>query len=241
MATPGKASRDFWDQAARSNAAWYIATRYQSESEAFFRQGADETDHLLAHCGITVHEADAVLEIGCGVGRMTRRLCELAGHVTAVDVSSEMLGRCTKNTAEHANVTCVLVPGDGTLPGIEDGSIDLVFSYITLQHVPTRQAQVTYLKEAARVMKEGGKLAVQVRDFSFGGRVLDWAGHLGHATQRRRTLSRCWRGSRLSDKAIRNALEPMGVAVAISRLGRHRWVIGVRRAAPAVASRASGA
>ena len=241
MATPGKASRDFWDQAARSNAAWYIATSYQAETDAFFRHGADETDHLLAHCGITVHEDDAVLEIGCGVGRMTRRLCELAGHVTAVDVSPEMLRRCTDNMADHANVTCLLVPGDGTLPGIEDMSIDVVFSYITLQHVPTREAQVTYLKEAARVMKEGGKLAVQLRDSSIGGWVLDWAGHLGHATRRRRTLSRCWRGARLSDSAVRRALEPMGVAVAISRHGRHRWVIGVRGAVPASASPAAGA
>lgn len=231
MAKPANASREFWDRAARSNAAWYIATSYQAETEAFFRQGSEETDVLLAHCGITVHDDDAVLEIGCGVGRMTRRLCELGGQVTAVDVSPEMLRRCEKNVADHANVTCLLVPGDGALPGVEDRSVDVVFSYITLQHVPSGEAQVTYLTEAGRVLKEGGKLAVQVRDFSLGGRALDWAGHFGHATRGRRTLSRCWRGTRLSDRAIRRALEPMGVSVAISRLGRHRWVIGLRGAA----------
>lgn len=241
MATPGKASRDFWDRAARSNAAWYIATRYERESDEFFQQGSDETDHLLAHCGITLHKDQDVLEIGCGVGRMTRRLCKLSRHVTAVDVSPEMLRRCEKNLAGFSNVTCMLVPGDGTLPGIDDRSIDVVFSYITLQHVPTRESQTAYLREAARVTRDDGRLAIQVRDFSFGGRLLDWAGHLGHATRRRGTLSRAWRGARLSDNAIRKALEPMGVAVAISRHRRHRWVIGVRGAIPTYAPPTAGA
>jgi SAM-dependent methyltransferase len=139
-----------------------------------------------------------------------------------------MLSRCRANLRAHDNVEFVEVPGDGSMPAIPDGSVDAVFSYITLQHVPSRAAQITYLTESARVLRPGGRLGVQVRDGSLKGRLLDWAGHLGHAARRRATLSRSWRGARLRERAIRSALEPAGIEVVIARHCRHRWVIGVK-------------
>lgn len=229
MKAAGQASRRFWDRAARSNAAWYIATGHTAETEDFFTQGAAETDSLLALCGIELRGEETVLEIGCGVGRMTRRLSQLAGSVVAVDVSPEMLGRCEANVQGYGSVSCALVPGDGSMPPVEDRSVDVVFSYITMQHVPSSAAQRAYLRESARVLKLGGRIGIQVRDGSLRGRALDWAGHVGHAVQRRATLSRSWRGARLSERAIRSALEPMGVQVAVTRHYRHRWVIGIKK------------
>lgn len=229
MRAGGQASRRFWDRAAQSNAAWYIATSYTAESEQFFRLGAEETDTLLALCGVELHPDETVLEIGCGVGRMTRRLSQLAGHVMAADVSPEMLRRCEANLSGADNVDFVLVPGDGHMPGVPDNSVDVVFSYITLQHVPTKRAQCAYLTESARVVKPGGRLAIQVRDRSLRGRILDWAGHVGHFVRRRATLSRQWRGARLSERTIRSVLEPLGVELSVIRHVRHRWVIGVMK------------
>lgn len=231
MKGAGKESRRFWDHAARSNAAWYVATGHTAETEEFFRQGADETDALLAVCGVALRGEETILEIGCGVGRMTRRLSQLAGQVVAVDVSPEMLRRCEANMKGRDNVEFVLVPGDGSMPSVPDASVDAVFSYITLQHVPTRRAQLDYLRESARVLKPGGRMGIQVRDGSLKGWVLDWAGHVGHAVRRRATLSRSWRGARLTEGAIRSALEPMGIRLSVDRHGRHRWVTGAKRQA----------
>lgn len=231
MKAAGRASRKFWDRAAQSNAAWYVATGHTAETEEFFRQGEVETDALLAVCGIGMHGQETVLEIGCGVGRMTRRLSQLAGRVVAVDVSPEMLRRCEENMQGRGNVEFVLVPGDGSMPSVPDASVDAVFSYITLQHVPTRRAQLAYLKESARVLKPGGRMGIQVRDGSLKGRILDWAGHVGHAVRRRATLSRSWRGARLTEGAIRSALEPMGIRLSLERHGRHRWVKGAKQQA----------
>ena len=87
--------RTFWDAAAAKDAAWYVATGVHALSDEFFAVGAAETDFYLAKCGVPALPRDAaVLEIGCGVGRMTRRLSQLAGRVIATDVSSEMLRRC---------------------------------------------------------------------------------------------------------------------------------------------------
>lgn len=223
----GDISRRYWDRAATENAAWYVATGFTAETEEFFEQGAVETDSFLAVCGVHVGGDDSVLEIGCGVGRMTRRLSERAGRVIAVDVSEEMLNRCRANLADRSNVTCVLVPGDGSLPEIPDGSVDVVFSYITLQHVPSRQAQLHYLREGGRVLAGGGRLAIQIRGLGIVPRALDWFGHVHHLLRGRSTFNRAWRGARLSDADVKNAFESTGVGVRVVVSDRrHRWVVG---------------
>jgi SAM-dependent methyltransferase len=223
-------SRRFWDRAASENAAWYVATGFTSEDEGFFRSGATETDALLALCGVPVGPEDAVLEIGCGVGRMTRRLSELAGQVIAVDVSTEMLNRCRTHLADRGNVEYLQVPGDGHLAGVADGSVQVVFSYITLQHVPSADAQLRYLSEGGRVLAPGGRMAIQVRALGPAARLLDWSGHVHHLMRGRSTLSRAWRGARLPDAGIREHLERAGVEARILVADRrHRWVVGQKR------------
>ncbi|HEU5271688.1 MAG TPA: class I SAM-dependent methyltransferase, partial [Jatrophihabitans sp.] len=209
---------------ARENAAWYVATGYTAETAEFFAQGSRETDHFLDFCGITVQPTDRVLEIGCGVGRMTRRLSELAAGVLATDVSQEMLNRAQANLADRSNVSFVLVPGDGTLP-VPDDSVDLVFSYITLQHVSSKLDQLRYLHESVRVLAPGGRLAIQVRGNRPAAVGLDWLGHLRHLLRGRRTLRPEWRGSRLSDASIAAAVG-FDAGLRIRPLGRrHRWVV----------------
>src|SRR6266516_2425610 len=105
-------SRAFWDLAAAEDAAWYVVTGVRGRDE-FFAQGAVETDYYLAMCGVPrLHAATVVVEIGCGVGRMTRRLAELAGRVVATDVSGEMLTRCRQTLADRTNVDYVQLPGN---------------------------------------------------------------------------------------------------------------------------------
>ena len=229
-------SRAYWDDAARHDAAWYVATGHVQETEEFFTQGASETDAFLRFCGIVPGSEATVLEIGCGVGRMTRRLSELFGSVVAVDVSEEMLRRCRSNLSAHSNVVYQLVDGDGTLPGVRDAEIDVVFSYITFQHVPSRAAQLRYFEECARVLRVGGKLAVQIRSTSATAVALSFAGHLVHILQGRRTMNRAWRGSRVGPSAVAECLRARGVTASVRPWPFHarwsatqRWVVGTKQ------------
>jgi SAM-dependent methyltransferase len=219
-------SRAFWDLAAAEDAAWYVATGVRGRDE-FFRQGAAETDFYLAMCGVPqLQAATVVVDIGCGVGRMTRRLAELAGRVVATDVSSGMLTRCRQTLADRTNVDYVQLPGDGQLVGIPDSTADVVFSYITLQHVPTVQAQLRYLDESVRVLRPGGHAAIQVRATGWSARAVDWAGHLGHFLAGRRTLRAEWRGARLAAADIRRMAERAGARVELRPHGRrHIWIV----------------
>ena len=46
--------------------------------------------------------------------------------------------------------------------GIVDGSVDLVFSYIVLQHIPDPKISLGYIREFGRVLRPGGSAYFQV-------------------------------------------------------------------------------
>jgi SAM-dependent methyltransferase len=151
-------SRAWWNRVARDDASWYIATT----SDPFFERGRRDTDELVAFCGLQPSKDKTLLEIGAGAGRMTHRFAELYGWVIALDVSDEMLRLGRSNVAGVGNVEWVLGSG-ADLAVIGDRSVDDVFSYITLQHVPTSATVLRYLEEASRVLRPGGRGALQVR------------------------------------------------------------------------------
>ncbi len=216
--------RAYWDSAARQSAAWYVATGHLAETDEFFRQGAAETDAFLSFCGVQPAKDATVLEVGCGVGRMTRRLAELFGQVVALDVSEEMLQRCRENLAGLPNVAYRLVEGDGTLGGVGEGEVDVVFSYVTFQHVPSAAAQLRYFANCARALRAGGRLAVQIRSSAPSAVVLSFMGNLAHRLQGRRTLDPSWRGSRVKGRAVLEVLRAQGVqATLLTWPHRPRW------------------
>jgi SAM-dependent methyltransferase len=221
------ASALFWDRAARENAAWYVATSHVRADTAFFLRGAAETDELLAFCNVDVGPGDTVLEIGSGIGRMTHRLAELGGRVVGTDVSAEMLAQARAHLGDHQHIELVVVPGDGRLP-VAPASVDVVFSYIVLQHVPTVAAQLRYLTEGIAALKPGGRLAVQVRASGVGVFCHEWAGYLAHWADGRQTMDRAWRGARVPKRDLLRLARP-DVTVELRRSSRrHLWVVARR-------------
>ena len=189
-------SRAFWDRAAREDARWHIATAAAADPAEFAASGRWETDMFLAHAGLVPDRSLTVLEIGCGIGRMTARLAEVYGRVLALDVSQVMLDQAAQALAGLDNVTYVLGSGSD-LAGIDSASVDVVFSYIVLQHVPTVAGQLEYFRETRRVLRPGGAAAIQIRSNTPTAMALDWGGHIAHRVSGHRTLSRAWRGSRI--------------------------------------------
>lgn len=229
---PRTDSRGYWDRAAATQPAWFIATGHQAMDAAFFEHGAREVDELLTHCGVAVQPSDRLLEIGCGAGRMTRRLAELAHEVVALDVSPNMLDLARRNLADVGNVDFVLGSGRD-LAAVADGSVDVAFSYVTLQHVPSRDAQLSYLADTARVLRPGGRAALQVRAPGIRPALLDLAGQLGRALRGRPTLRREWRGVRLRrTETLRTVALPGIRATLLPRGPRHLWVVLQRQPTP---------
>ena len=150
--------RSFWDDRAREDAFHFVDSRQtyqQPDEERFWREGEEDLGTLLRTLGLEIGPEDHVLELGCGIGRLTRPLAAAAAHVTAVDVSPEMLARAQEMNAGLGNVEWVL--GDGeTLAGIPHASHDAVVSHVVLQHIPSAKVQLGYVAEFARVLRPGG-------------------------------------------------------------------------------------
>jgi ubiquinone/menaquinone biosynthesis C-methylase UbiE len=90
-----------------------------------------------------------VLDAGAGTGRVARALCADGWHVTAFDVSSEMLDRLA-----YELPSCETVQGAlGTKLPFDDDCFDAVVSMRVLKYVADVEVAV---EELARVLRPGG-------------------------------------------------------------------------------------
>jgi len=202
-----------WDARASLDPWHYVLFRPEGD---WREEGEAEIDRLSRALGLEVNPTDRVLEIGCGVGRLTWTLARQAQEVWALDISSRMLEIAKENLADVDTVHFLL--GDGTTLGdIPSGSMDLVFSALTLTHLPHPSLVVGYLGEALRVLAPGGRLALQVNNES---RTRFFARMAVHKTlsllmirrgHRRLERGRTWSGSRINLAAVRRELEAGGM------------------------------
>jgi 2-polyprenyl-3-methyl-5-hydroxy-6-metoxy-1,4-benzoquinol methylase len=86
-----------WDERARHDAERVVYTRDSQADEAdFSASGRANYDQLVRpYLPVLLNGASArecrVLEIGCGVGRMTRWFAESFGEVHGIDVAPETI------------------------------------------------------------------------------------------------------------------------------------------------------
>ena len=162
-----KMQRD-WDARARENARYYVNTaRKDWTDEEFFQSGertvAEEISTDMINICQGKDPADMkVLEIGCGVGRVTRALARKFGEVHAVDVSGEMIAQARKSLANEPNALVYLNNGMD-LSVIPGGQFDFAFSTIVFQHIPSREVIYNYVREVARLLRPGALFKFQVQ------------------------------------------------------------------------------
>jgi len=157
--------REFWDERAREDAFYFVDNRIKykdpAEEARFWAMGREDLDKLLGAVDVVLEPDWVVVEIGCGVGRLTRVISERVGTVKALDVSAEMLSIAQNENATLSNVEWIL--GDGTsLDGIDTGVADAVVSHVVFQHIPDPQITLGYVREVGRVLREGGVAALHV-------------------------------------------------------------------------------
>ncbi len=156
--------RRYWDKRAEEDAFFFVDNRMEygrADLERFWADGERDLDQLLGVLGAAVEPQDQVLEIGCGIGRLTRVLAARAESVMALDVSQLMLDKAAELNPGLSNVAWIL--GDGSnLDAIETGTVDACVSHVVFQHIPDPAITLGYIREIGRVLRPGGWAAFQL-------------------------------------------------------------------------------
>jgi len=98
--------------------------------------------------------AGRILEIAPGYGRWTHYLKELCSELVIVDLADTAIAHCRERFAADEHVKAYV--NDGTsLAMVEDGSVDLVFSFDSLVHVE-QDVMYAYLAQIAEKLTEHG-------------------------------------------------------------------------------------
>jgi SAM-dependent methyltransferase len=171
----------YWDRQAHADPMWAILTDPHKaggrwDSAEFFATGTHEVGIFMdraASWGAPASRRSA-LDFGCGIGRLTQALAEHFDQVYGVDISPKMIELARQYNRQGARCEYLWNPS-GDLRHFADGSIDMIYSWITLQHMRPRYAR-RYLREFLRVVAPGGLLLFQYpsRPISLQSRLARW-------------------------------------------------------------------
>jgi SAM-dependent methyltransferase len=107
---------------------------------------------------------ERALELGCGTGRALLPLAAVGHFVTGVDKSGALLALAEEKVKQARLSPCVqLLRKDLRTFQIEEREFDFVYCVSnTLMHLPTQEDQLAVLTNAARHLRTGGRLLIDL-------------------------------------------------------------------------------
>jgi len=149
--------------------------------------------------------ASRVVEIAPGQGRWTRYLLNMCDDYAGFDISSNTVRYCNNNLASFGKARSrrFAINSGIDLPGVEDGSADLVFSFDSLVHVEMTVIRA-YLTEIARVLRPGGHAFIHHSNLGMFGIKGEQNPHC--------------RGETVSAESVRNVCAELGLDVVIQEM-----------------------
>ena len=226
-----------WDQWFLQHGHRIIASRADTIDGPTWQESAAADLRTLEHELRKPLEGERALDIGCGLGRLTRHLAGAFGEVIALDISPQILGRCQERLADLDNVRYILGGADA-LTAISSSSIDCVISVCTFQHITSVREITAYLHQVGRLMTDNtGAAAIQLRRNSLRRMSRDAAVATGRIMARRLpvsppnlqlpSLERQWRGARIRTEVLRELAKqhPDVQETRLSHYPMHSWLL----------------
>ena len=168
-------TRNTWTQLGEQSAHWSVLTwpeflGSEIDEDRFFNTGKDDFSVLgrfFERSGLSIPFDQNVLELGCGVGRVTRELAAYFKAVSAVDISAPHLSLAKKHmeAAGIVNVRFIQLKQLTDLDNISP--VGLFYSVIVLQHNPPPVA-FDLLRRCLLNVKPGGFAFFQIPTFKKG-------------------------------------------------------------------------
>lgn len=211
MGRAAKGMREFWDSAAKRNAAWYVDTTVSYDNpdmDEFFAAGKRIVEVALDGSPVAPARHEVAVEIGSGLGRNCLAMAERFDRVIGADIAPEMI-RQSRELVDNNRITFELCEG-ADLSMIPAASVDFVMSFTVFQHIPEVNVIEAYLREAGRILRPGGVIAVQ------------WNNQASEVRWRlrRAVKSTLQRTGLRKETHARNAPQFLGTTVDMSRIKR---------------------
>jgi SAM-dependent methyltransferase len=142
-----------------------------AEIDWFLSSGKAQADYLrrlLSEASRPLEGMDAILDFGCGSGRIARWFADLPGpRFNGCDYNSELVDWCNANLGfMHARKTDLQPP----LPYADD-SFDFLYAFSVFTHLSVQLAE-RWMGELARVVKPGGLVWFTIHGESYRERLL---------------------------------------------------------------------
>jgi SAM-dependent methyltransferase len=131
-----------------------------ADADWFLRSGRAGYDGIGGH--VDLERVGAVLDFGCGCGRVTRYFHDFDGEIAGSDLSSEAIEWCRDNLEFGSFVT------NGIAPPLvfDDESFDLVYALSVFTHL-TGDLQLAWRDELRRVLRPGGTVLFTTHGTSY--------------------------------------------------------------------------
>lgn len=122
------------------------------------RETVAEFDAALHATGGGLAEARAVLDLGCGCGRLARWAPVEPGRLTGMDIEPRLVRWCAENLPGRWKTVRL-----GAALPTADGEFDLVYACSVITHL-RRDTAGRWLAEVARVLEPGGRALITFHD-----------------------------------------------------------------------------
>lgn len=104
-----------------------------------------------------IKKNEKLLDLGCGNGRLYKRLQSLSVDYTGIDISEELIEEARK---KNPGVNFLI--GSATDLPFKDNQFDKIISIAVLHHIPSYELRIKFMEEVKRVLKKDGTMILTV-------------------------------------------------------------------------------
>lgn len=164
MVEKSRLDEQYW-AALKHKSAFAGITLDDKISEADFRTYGDRLAgrqiDMFKEYGSTPLEQSTVVDLGCGVGRISLPFSRHFKKVIAIDINRRILDAGMAYCVDATNIE--FVENDGKTIPLPDASVEYSYSGGVLQHIKDLDVIKGYFHEGLRVLKPGGTLNFSIQ------------------------------------------------------------------------------